>query len=129
MGIKVMSRLFIPWCRILISQLISGQGGKKPRRGFLRSLFCCFSRQTDSKSSKLPPGSVGRGSPPLSPGSPRFLLPSVRHQDMHKKCMVIDLDETLVHSSFKVSYFKIRSLEPLLCSGIYKCIFFLSLFP
>lgn len=22
---------------------------------------------------------------------------------MHKKCMVIDLDETLVHSSFKVS--------------------------
>ncbi|PNF38031.1 CTD small phosphatase-like protein [Cryptotermes secundus] len=78
-----------------------GQVGKKPRRGFLRSLLCCFSRQTNSKSSKLPPGSVGRGSPPLSPGSPRFLLPPVRHQDMHKKCMVIDLDETLVHSSFK----------------------------
>lgn len=78
-----------------------GQVGKKPRRGFLRSLFCCFSRQTNSKSSKQPSGSVGRGSPPLSPGSPRFLLPSVRHQDMHKKCMVIDLDETLVHSSFK----------------------------
>lgn len=33
--------------------------------------------------------------------SSRFLLPPVRHQDMHKKCMVIDLDETLVHSSFK----------------------------
>ncbi|KDR16246.1 carboxy-terminal domain RNA polymerase II polypeptide A small phosphatase 1 [Zootermopsis nevadensis] len=79
----------------------SGQVGKKPRRGFLRSLFCCFSRQTNSKSSKLPPGNVGRGSPPLSPGSPRFLLPSVRHQDFLKKCMVIDLDETLVHSSFK----------------------------
>lgn len=78
-----------------------GQVGKKPRRGFLRSLLCCFSRQTNSKSSKLPPGSVGRGSPPLSPGSPRYLLPPVRHQDMHKKCMVIDLDETLVHSSFK----------------------------
>ena len=30
------------------------------------------------------------------------LLPAVRHQDMHKKCVVIDLDETLVHSSFKV---------------------------
>lgn len=78
-----------------------GQVGKKTRRGFLRSLLCCFSRQTNSKSSKLPPGSGGRGSPPLSPGSPRFLLPPVRHQDMHKKCMVIDLDETLVHSSFK----------------------------
>lgn len=33
----------------------------------------------------------------------RYLLPQVRHSDMHKKCMVIDLDETLVHSSFKVS--------------------------
>ncbi|PSN52556.1 CTD small phosphatase-like protein [Blattella germanica] len=77
-----------------------GQVGKKPRRGFLRSLFCCFSRQTNSKSSKLSP-SDDRISPPLSRGSPRFLLPSVRHQDMHKKCMVIDLDETLVHSSFK----------------------------
>ena len=32
----------------------------------------------------------------------KYLLPPVRHQDMHKKCIVIDLDETLVHSSFKV---------------------------
>ncbi|XP_015772117.1 PREDICTED: carboxy-terminal domain RNA polymerase II polypeptide A small phosphatase 1-like [Acropora digitifera] len=31
----------------------------------------------------------------------KYLLPPVRHQDMHKKCIVIDLDETLVHSSFK----------------------------
>ncbi|KAM7442425.1 Carboxy-terminal domain RNA polymerase II polypeptide A small phosphatase 1 [Porites harrisoni] len=31
----------------------------------------------------------------------KYLLPAVRHQDMHKKCVVIDLDETLVHSSFK----------------------------
>ncbi|KAG8225290.1 hypothetical protein J437_LFUL001904 [Ladona fulva] len=53
-------------------------------------------------------GGDGRCSPaPLTPGcaggngSPRFLLPPVRHQDMHRKCMVIDLDETLVHSSFK----------------------------
>jgi RNA polymerase II subunit A small phosphatase-like protein len=30
-------------------------------------------------------------------------LPQIKHSDMHKKCMVIDLDETLVHSSFKVS--------------------------
>lgn len=78
-----------------------GQVGKKPRRGFLRSLFCCFSRQPNSKSSKLSTNGDGRISPPLSRGSPRYLLPSVRHQDMHKKCMVIDLDETLVHSSFK----------------------------
>ena len=34
----------------------------------------------------------------------KYLLPSVMHQDMHKKCIVIDLDETLVHSSFKVFF-------------------------
>ena len=34
--------------------------------------------------------------------SEKYLLPTVRHQDMNKKCVVIDLDETLVHSSFKV---------------------------
>lgn len=35
--------------------------------------------------------------------SPDFfnLLPTLRHQDIDKKCVVIDLDETLVHSSFK----------------------------
>lgn len=31
----------------------------------------------------------------------KFLLPPVRHQDVHKICLIIDLDETLVHSSFK----------------------------
>ena len=33
-----------------------------------------------------------------------FLLPPVRVQDKNKKCVVIDLDETLVHSSFTVSH-------------------------
>ncbi|KAJ9586208.1 hypothetical protein L9F63_020148, partial [Diploptera punctata] len=73
----------------------------EPKKWFLRSLFCCFSRPPNSKGSKLSASGDGRVSPPLSRGSPRYLLPSVRHQDMHKKCMVIDLDETLVHSSFK----------------------------
>jgi carboxy-terminal domain RNA polymerase II polypeptide A small phosphatase len=80
---------------------VAGQNPKKARRGFLHSLLCCFSKQRSSKSSKSSLGSEGRCSPNLSPGSPRFLLPTIRHQDMHKKCMVIDLDETLVHSSFK----------------------------
>lgn len=39
-------------------------------------------------------------------GSNRYLLPQIRHADMHKKCLVIDLDETLVHSSFKVNIFR-----------------------
>lgn len=51
----------------------------------------------------------GRISPPVILGS-QFLLPPVRHQDMHKKCMVIDLDETLVHSSFKVNALALGNL-------------------
>ena len=29
------------------------------------------------------------------------LLPPAHPEDVHKKCLVLDLDETLVHSSFK----------------------------
>lgn len=32
----------------------------------------------------------------------QYLLPEVKAQDSDKICVVIDLDETLVHSSFKV---------------------------
>lgn len=83
--------------------------------GFLRSLLCCWR----GGRGKGPPGSNGtnsidgRASPPLlvmSDHAPRPLLPPVRHQDMHKKCMVIDLDETLVHSSFKVSLYLINGI-------------------
>jgi TFIIF-interacting CTD phosphatase-like protein len=31
-----------------------------------------------------------------------YLLPQLHSDDSNKPCMVIDLDETLVHSSFKV---------------------------
>lgn len=81
---------------------VTGQSSKKTARGLFRSLFCCFSK--GQRTSNVPNGSTvpdGRISPPVIIGS-QFLLPPVRHQDMHKKCMVIDLDETLVHSSFKV---------------------------
>lgn len=36
--------------------------------------------------------------------SDKLLLPPVRPCDGDKKCLIIDLDETLVHSSFKVSF-------------------------
>ena len=32
----------------------------------------------------------------------KALLPDIRPEEADKKCIVIDLDETLVHSSFKV---------------------------
>ncbi|XP_065331884.1 carboxy-terminal domain RNA polymerase II polypeptide A small phosphatase 1-like isoform X1 [Cloeon dipterum] len=97
------------------SQGSSVKQRKKPRRGLLRSLFCCVRRQDRNDASpKGPSGTGGNGglasvdgrcSPSLSPnsnsGGQMYLLPPVRHQDMHRKCMVIDLDETLVHSSFK----------------------------
>ena len=33
----------------------------------------------------------------------KYLLPQLQYTQGNKKCVVIDLDETLVHSSFKVS--------------------------
>lgn len=44
----------------------------------------------------------GRCSPLLPPAPTKYLLSDPHYQDGNKKCMVIDLDETLVHSSFKV---------------------------
>lgn len=39
---------------------------------------------------------------PTADPSPVYLLPEAKAQDSDKICVVIDLDETLVHSSFKV---------------------------
>ena len=47
----------------------------------------------------------GRCSPLLQQMQAKYLLPIPQFHDSHKKCMVIDLDETLVHSSFKVNSF------------------------
>lgn len=38
-----------------------------------------------------------------SPEPQKWLLPSVRPEHKGRKCLILDLDETLVHSSFKVS--------------------------
>ncbi|XP_035219933.1 carboxy-terminal domain RNA polymerase II polypeptide A small phosphatase 1-like [Stegodyphus dumicola] len=79
---------------------------KKPRhKGFLNTLLCCFGAKSkrpnppihaeDSKD-----GKCRNGSKAFLPQG-KHLLPQVKHQDAHKLCLVIDLDETLVHSSFK----------------------------
>lgn len=73
---------------------------KSYSRGFLRRLFSCLC----NKDAKPPPVKINA---PLSleengtklPGEP--LLPQMESNDEGKICVVIDLDETLVHSSFK----------------------------
>lgn len=74
------------------------QTQKKSTRGFLRSLLCCLGKRKgkNQNQEQCTDGSQYTPSDRVS-----FLLPPARHQDMQKKCMVIDLDETLVHSSFK----------------------------
>jgi len=84
----------------------------KNERGLWRTLLCCFGKSRTRTNSNFATNSNicganskpdGSFTPPLSPdlSQSSYLLPAIRHQDMHKKCMVIDLDETLVHSSFK----------------------------
>uniref|UniRef100_A0A287CZQ8 CTD small phosphatase 1 n=1 Tax=Ictidomys tridecemlineatus TaxID=43179 RepID=A0A287CZQ8_ICTTR len=89
----------------------AGRGGdqksaasQKPRsRGILHSLFCCVCRDDGEA---LPAHS---GAPLLveeNGAIPKqtpvqYLLPEAKAQDSDKICVVIDLDETLVHSSFK----------------------------
>ncbi|KAJ8403433.1 hypothetical protein AAFF_G00352050 [Aldrovandia affinis] len=76
---------------------------KKPRsRGLFHSLFCCVCHD---EADHLP---VNNNAPLLVeengtiskvPAKP--LLPQIKSKDAGKICVVIDLDETLVHSSFK----------------------------
>ncbi|KAG8452575.1 hypothetical protein GDO86_004385 [Hymenochirus boettgeri] len=83
--------------------LVSKSSPKKPRsRSIFKALFCCLSAQNVSRpggSSEPPTQKEETNSTPKIPGT--SLLPEVAPKDKGKICMVIDLDETLVHSSFK----------------------------
>jgi len=83
---------------------VATKASKKPRRGgFLYSLFCCWRKGRQGGGHTSPPSlsqhaegdQDGDGVNKLS------LLPPLRPADQGKICLVIDLDETLVHSSFK----------------------------
>lgn len=85
------------------------------KRSFLCSIICCLGKRSSSKKSKdkdhgganagaTDSGHLGRDAtdnakPPKVPQ--KALLPDIRPEEADKKCIVIDLDETLVHSSFK----------------------------
>ena len=95
------------------------------KRSFLCSIICCLGKRSSSgKKSKdkehggnganaghaTDSGHLGRDAadnskPPKAPQ--KALLPDIRPEEADKKCIVIDLDETLVHSSFKVIIFRI----------------------
>ncbi|XP_020820036.1 CTD small phosphatase-like protein isoform X2 [Phascolarctos cinereus] len=88
---------------------------KQRSRSIFSSLFCCFRNyHVDTtaihSTSVLPPvveenGGLQKGDQrhviPIPSPSAKYLLPELKVPDYGKKCMVIDLDETLVHSSFK----------------------------
>lgn len=71
---------------------------KKKRPGILRVFFCCFLSPQDD-SSKGAGGYKREGL--QGQDQLEFLLPPQTPQDINKKTLVLDLDETLVHSSFK----------------------------
>ncbi|KAG5842029.1 hypothetical protein ANANG_G00173330 [Anguilla anguilla] len=89
---------------------------KQRNRSFFSAFFCCFRDynveppSTNNNTSSLPPPVEENGTVPKCdqvqvipiPSPPaKYLLPEMHISDYGKKCVVIDLDETLVHSSFK----------------------------
>lgn len=96
--------------------LVSKSSPKKPRgRNIFKALFCCFRAQhvgQSSSSTELTAYKEEANTIAKSdllqclqyqfyqiPGT--CLLPEVTEEDQGRICVVIDLDETLVHSSFK----------------------------
>ncbi|XP_071377492.1 carboxy-terminal domain RNA polymerase II polypeptide A small phosphatase 1 isoform X7 [Centroberyx affinis] len=107
-----------------------GKGGssKKPRsRGIFHSLFCCLCH----KETEPPP--VNNNAPllveengTLSKVPAKPLLPQIKSKDAGKICVVIDLDETLVHSSFKVYVLKRPHVDEFLkrMGELFECVLF-----
>uniref|UniRef100_A0AAY3ZWX5 Mitochondrial import inner membrane translocase subunit TIM50 n=1 Tax=Denticeps clupeoides TaxID=299321 RepID=A0AAY3ZWX5_9TELE len=92
---------------------LSSSSLKKQRsRSIFSSLFCCFrsynaeppattnnNTTTAATTNAVLPPVEENGAPPKPPA--KYLLPEMKISDYGRKCVVIDLDETLVHSSFK----------------------------
>jgi RNA polymerase II subunit A small phosphatase-like protein len=83
---------------------------KKRGSNFLCSIICCLGKRSSKHKSKdkevsanANTGDVIDASAGAKPAKAptKALLPDKRPEEADKKCIVIDLDETLVHSSFK----------------------------
>ena len=77
------------------------KGATKKRHKLFHSLLCCFGVRRRAKGGSAGPQEVPLPETSAFPAELKPLLPELVPQDLHKKCLVIDLDETLVHSSFK----------------------------
>ena len=78
------------------------------RQGLLARLFCCVRQPADSSEVDGRPTArpaAPAHMPPAQADPGNNLLPALRKEDRGRKCLVLDLDETLVHSSFKVLCF------------------------
>ena len=74
--------------------------GRKKKHKIFQSLLCCFGLRRRPKFSPSTDSVPSDVSPAQQPEQ-KPLLPELHPDDVNKKCLVIDLDETLVHSSFK----------------------------
>ncbi|XP_067890875.1 carboxy-terminal domain RNA polymerase II polypeptide A small phosphatase 1-like isoform X2 [Heterodontus francisci] len=104
---------------------------KKPRRrNIFRTIFCCLSRNNDDadhiSGSNNNTSLLVDGKRSIIQTSVNYLLPEVQVQDSGKKCVVIDLDETLVHSSFKVYVLKRPYVDEFLkrMGELFECVLF-----
>jgi len=79
------------------SQLLNQQQNSNQKRGGLFDCLCCCFTKRDSQ----PRGEEFRKDLSLEPISEGALLPPLSSEHKGKKTLVLDLDETLVHSSFK----------------------------
>ncbi|XP_038867891.1 carboxy-terminal domain RNA polymerase II polypeptide A small phosphatase 2-like isoform X2 [Salvelinus namaycush] len=102
---------------------------KKPRsRNIFKALFCCLRAQD---APQPPPPAQDTLLPPEDNGTiakvpETSLLPEVTPEDEGKICVVIDLDETLVHSSFKVFVLKRPHVDEFLqrMGELFECVLF-----
>jgi len=90
----------------LVTQVEKGSDKDKKKGSFFQRLCSCFSTSEDNvpMAPKGPTNSSYTGNTSVS--GKRELLGPPREGDAGKICLVLDLDETLVHSSFQpTSYF------------------------
>lgn len=74
---------------------------KQKNRGCCAALFGCCSPKQHDGAEKVPTKRAGPGPVDISMQEPnKYLLPALDPDVPKKKCLVLDLDETLVHSSF-----------------------------